>query len=55
MFIGEASPEATEGNSPPKATKHSTTEPLALSLYTLLWAGRRQGEFVPEECEDFGN
>ncbi|CAB1426048.1 unnamed protein product, partial [Pleuronectes platessa] len=35
MFTGEASPEATEGNSPLKATMHSTTEALT-AVYALM-------------------
>lgn len=47
MFTGEASPEATEGNSQLKATVHSNAEPL-LSDAAFLSGGREKRRiFLP--------
>lgn len=60
MFTGEASPEATEGNSQLKATTYSTTEPLAL-LQSLMprsfgveEGGKHQEGLLLEGCDKFG-
>lgn len=53
MFTGEASPEATEGNSPLKATKHSTRASCSLLQSMLLCVAKHQNGL--KGCEVWSN